>query len=179
MKIVFATDKSLEIPYNSLVAVNLNGLNLHRALLENKDIHDSSFLNTDLRGAFLANSNFSNCDFSEASLITAYLINSIIKNANLQRCKAFGCNFSGADLRNASLNDAEVNGADFSYCRLQGSTMTCKGINMALLQDVVYDDSTIWPQNFDPDKAGCLKVHSFHSSMLFSAVWLLTIVNNK
>lgn len=39
MKILFATGVSLEIPDNSVVDVNLNGIHLHEAILENKDIH--------------------------------------------------------------------------------------------------------------------------------------------
>jgi len=88
-------------------------------------------------------------------------MNANIKNANMQKCRAFGCNFTGADSRSANLNEANVNGANFSRYKLQGSVMTCKDIAMAIFKNATYDDSTIWPKDFDYDKAGCLKVNYF------------------
>ncbi|MDO6433261.1 pentapeptide repeat-containing protein [Flavitalea sp. BT771] len=51
MKIPFATNDFLEVPFTSLAAVSLDGLNLHRVILEGMDMSNSSLISCNLRGA--------------------------------------------------------------------------------------------------------------------------------
>jgi uncharacterized protein YjbI with pentapeptide repeats len=152
MKILFATDDVLEIPYDTLVGVNLSGLNFHRAILENMDFHGSSFANCDLRGAFVANSNLKNCDLSDTILVTAYFMHATLQGAKLHNCRAMFCNFTGGNL-----DEVDILNADFSNCNLCGAVMTCKNIRSAIFKDAVYDKLTVWPSNFDPIAAGCME----------------------
>ncbi|TKC09078.1 pentapeptide repeat-containing protein [Pedobacter frigoris] len=152
MKILFATDEVLEVPYDTLVGVNLNNLGLHRAILEDMDLHDASFIGCDLRGAYLANSNLIRCDLSRTSLMTAFFMHANMKGARLHNCRAMFCNFAGADLDKADVLDA-----DFSDANLCGTIMTCININYAKFTNATYDDLTVWPSNFDPVAAGCVK----------------------
>ena len=151
MKILFATDDVLEVPYDTLVGVNLDNLALHKALLEDMDLHGTSFAGSYLRGAILAKSNLTDCNFSNSSLITAYLMHANLKGANLRDCKAMFCNFISADL-----NEADVQNADFSNCNFKGAVITCRNASQANFVDAVYDSSTVWPDNFDPVVAGCI-----------------------
>lgn len=152
MKILFATDDVLEVPYDSLAGVNLDKVCLHRAILENMDLHATSFVGCDLRGAFLADSNLSRCNLSEASLITSYLMRANLKGAVMRNCRAMFCNFTGA-----SLDEVDVQNADFSNCNLCGAVMTCINISSAKFTNAVYDNLTIWPSKFDPKEFGCIK----------------------
>lgn len=152
MKILFATDDVLEVPYDSLVGVNLDKIGLHRAILESMDLHNTSFVGCDLRGAFLANSNLSRCNLSEASLITSYLMRANLKGAVLRNCRAMFCNFT-----DANLDEVDVQNADFSDCNLCGTVMTCINISSAKFTNAVYDSLTIWPSSFDPNEVGCIK----------------------
>jgi uncharacterized protein YjbI with pentapeptide repeats len=59
MKIQCATDELVEVAVDKLAGSNLDGLGLHRALLEGQDMQDASLVGTDLRGAFLSGANLS------------------------------------------------------------------------------------------------------------------------
>jgi uncharacterized protein YjbI with pentapeptide repeats len=88
--------------------------------------------------------------------------------------------FIGADLSGADLRDANIGGADFTDARLVGATLsgtnavsiladrpTCfRGADLtdarltgARLTGAIYDDRTVFPRDFKPDKAGMV----FHS----------------
>lgn len=156
MKIEFLTDDTLELPFNSLRGVSLDGLNLHRAILENMDLQETTFIKTNLRGALVANSNLDNCNLSDACLITAYFMNSSLTKANLNNCKATGCRFNGANLSKANLTGVDIFAADFSNSNLCGAIMMCERIEFAIFKDAIYSDATIWPIGFDPISAGCV-----------------------
>ena len=49
-----------------------------------------------------------------------------------------------ADLRGCDLREADLRGADFSSATLEGAD----------LRDAKWDDTTRWPQGFDPEAAG-------------------------
>jgi uncharacterized protein YjbI with pentapeptide repeats len=94
--------------------------------------------------AWLPGSNMSKGSFVHATL----------KAANLTGAKLAQADLSGADLRDALLDDADLSGAsleraDLRLTSLKGATLTGADLTGAL-----YDDKTVWPDGFDPDKAG-------------------------
>ena len=159
MKVVCQTGEVVEIPYESLIGVKLDGLFLHRALLENQPMMKTSFIGTDLRGALLCRSDLSDTNFEEASLITAFLMNANLQRASLRKCRAIGCNFNFTDLRNADLDGADVWNASFDHARLQGSRLTCQRIETASFTGAEFDNDTIFLEGFDPKSRGMLKTN--------------------
>ena len=157
MKIICLTDINVEIPFDSLIGVTLDGLNLHRALLEDTDLSNSTLSNIDFRVAFLAQSNFTNCKFYKVSFITAYLMGAKLINVAMKECWARATNFESADLSFANLNGLDVSGANFSNCNLKGTIMKCINIDLAEFTGAVYDGDTVWPDSFNPDNMGCIK----------------------
>jgi uncharacterized protein YjbI with pentapeptide repeats len=156
MKILFATDRSIDIPYTSLRGLNFNEQDLHRIILENLDLTGSSFIRTNLRGAFLAKAILKDCDLSESNLITADLMEANLSNANLQNCKAFFCKMERANIRNGNLKGA--NGANLKEAKLQGANVNCCDIENVNFEGACYDEDTIWPKYFVPENFGCIKV---------------------
>ena len=69
---------------------------------------------------------------------------------------ARSCQFGFADLEGADLSGSDIDGAVFNACQLQGSIMTCLNIERASFTGAIFDDKTIWPDGFDPAKAGCV-----------------------
>ena len=82
-----------------------------------------------------------------------------------------GADLSGADLRFVDLHDSDLRGADlsgadlsFAYLNgalLNGSNLSGAKLRTASLHDItwggaIYDKGTIWPNGFDPVKAGAI-----------------------
>lgn len=138
MKIVFATGNFIEIESNTLRNFIFDNYDFHRVILEELNLSNSSFVHANLRGAFLTKANFSSCNFSNSSLIVSDL--------------------RQAQLVHANLNGANINGANFEMAELQGADMRCSNIETAKFNGAKYDNKTKWPENFSPEKFGCLKV---------------------
>ena len=92
------------------------------------------FLNrADLSKLNLSGANLSGVNLSGANLSGAILSGADLSVANLSRA-----NFSNANLSGASLNQANLSGANLS------------GANLfrAILNGIIYDEKTIWPDGF-------------------------------
>lgn len=121
----------------------LNGLEMPGA-----DLHGASFVYRELRGA----------DFSGANLIGASLQGCDLRAATFARANLSGTVFYKADLRGASLRDATLESTDFHQTRLEGADLTGVDLTKVDLR-ATYDESTIWPQGFDPVPAGAVHVN--------------------
>ena len=86
----------------------------------------------DLNGADLQGINLSGANLREANLFVANLRQANLNGANLEGVDLGGADLHGADLRRANLGGADLRGAK-------------------------YDDSTMWPVNFDPSAAGAVQ----------------------
>jgi tetratricopeptide (TPR) repeat protein len=86
----------------------------------------ANFSGADLPGADLASANLSGADVSETNLVKA-------------------------DLRQADLSSANL-----SEANLTGANLDETDLSKAVLREAVYDETTIWPPDFDPDDAGAL-----------------------
>jgi uncharacterized protein YjbI with pentapeptide repeats len=90
------------------------------------------------RGAVFAGSNLEGSGFSGSDLT-----DSDFSNANLS-----GANLDGADLTGATLRKADLRRATLRFAKLVGAD----------LSEAVYDQATIWPDDFDPAAAGAERI---------------------
>ena len=114
-----------------------------------------------LRGAELSGAYLSGVDLFAANLVAADLRGADLGGANLSTADLSGADLSGANLFGADLSDAELGGADLSGANLRGAEMggaDLKGANLreADLNEVRYDDYTVWPEGFDPGLVGAI-----------------------
>jgi len=156
MELKFVTDRVIKIDSDTLESLSFNDFDLHRVILEELRMDNSTFVNANLRGSFLWKSSFIDCNFKFANLIMADLRESILIRANLSSCKLNNALLDNTDLSNACLENADVSGTSFVNSKMLGANMDCKNIDEANLKGSVFNDQTIWPINFDPLKKGAL-----------------------
>ncbi len=112
------------------------------------DLQDVDFVYRELRGA----------DFGGANLARARLQGCDLRAANFAGADLTGAKFPFADLRGANLRTATLESTSFSQARLEGADFTGSDLSRAEVR-ATYDDSTIWPEGFDPVTAGAVHVH--------------------
>jgi uncharacterized protein YjbI with pentapeptide repeats len=105
-------------------------------------------------------------DFLLAKLLHATLTNARMSGADLGRARLIGANLSGADLSKADLMGANLckanlSGTNLSEARLifsylMGANLGGANLNNADLRGAKYDQTTIWPDGFDPIAAGAI-----------------------
>jgi uncharacterized coiled-coil protein SlyX len=81
-----------------------------------------------------------------------------LSGAGLRGAKLPQAHLQEADLRNADLTGAALPGADLRGAKLQGAILTGADLTNADLKDALYDDRTRWPEGYDPQKGGTLRV---------------------
>lgn len=116
----------------------------------------ADFNHADLYGANLANTNLQGGDFACANLKR-----SLLCDANLA-----GADFSGAYFKHAVLEGANLRGAIFTGANLKGANLERTDMRGALLCGAdlcdasisysVYDETTVWPDNYDPVTRGAI-----------------------
>lgn len=121
----------------------LSGLQMPGANLQ-----DADFVYRELRGA----------DFAGANLARARLQGCDLRAATFEGADLTEARFPMADLRGASLRNATLESTSFSQARLEGADFTGSDLSRADLR-ATYDESTIWPEGFDPVAAGAVHVH--------------------
>lgn len=94
---------------DTLIQINLSGIDLSHADLRNTDLHGSNLRCADLRYADLRGANLCNVDLSNALLCHADLCNANLHGANLSRGDLYWVNLSCADLSCANLTQAVLN----------------------------------------------------------------------
>lgn len=133
-----------------------------------------SFMGAELNKANLSGARLSLCLFNEASLIGANLVNTALIGASFARAKLMRADLHGArltgavlykaDLSSAILERALLDSADLQGAQLIGTSLigaSLIGANLtgavltdAVLQHARYDETTRWPDGFDPRAAG-------------------------
>jgi uncharacterized protein YjbI with pentapeptide repeats len=115
----------------TLVGADLSGLNLDWANLTERELRDANFSHSSLTGANL----------SQADL----------RGANFDHAVLAGTNLWGANMAGASLNETFLAGA-----HLEGADLRQAHLNTSKLKYARYDETTLWPDNFDPQAQGAL-----------------------
>jgi len=87
-----------------------------------------------------------------------------LKGANLSDSYLVGALLGGADLQGADLSRSDLSDADLSGCNLAGAKFTDAivrevrftnaNLSGADFKGATYDGYTLWPEGFDPVKAG-------------------------
>lgn len=123
----------------------------------------SDFVGADLSGANLTGTNLrpqlgSPAEPGQPAIPGA---TTLLQGANL--CHAV---LTAADLRGAYLMNANLTGADLTFARLQGAALNGSDLTDAVmpsdpsyLAGIYYDDSTIWPEGFEPPPSAASDKH--------------------
>ncbi|NMO23183.1 hypothetical protein HPC49_48210 [Pyxidicoccus fallax] len=151
---------------------NLEDANFSRASLRfNPGGPPTKFSKASLDRASMMNADLSLCDFEGASMRAANLDSASLsgsmlrgadlEGANLDEVTANHASFIGAQLKEVMLRNADLTGASFiradlTHAHLHGAILTHAVLTDAVLKGAFYDDTTQWPQGFDPVAAGAL-----------------------
>ncbi len=121
-----------------------------------------SLNHADLRGANLRGADLSGADLSGADLSGADLFGANLLGANLSDADLFGADLFGANLSDANLLGVNLLRADLSVANLSHANLLGADLSGADLRGARYDNRTIFtnvtPSDFDPKKAGMIKV---------------------
>ncbi|MCH9729840.1 MAG: pentapeptide repeat-containing protein [Actinomycetia bacterium] len=130
-------------------AFDLNGMNLAGLELRGANFVEANLGGANLTGIDLRQQNATPVAPGQPAIPTvrtllsgANLCNAVLTGANLQYAFLINANLTGADLTFARLRGAVLNGSDLS-----GATMPAEA---GYLDGIYYDDSTVWPEGFQP-----------------------------
>jgi hypothetical protein len=121
----------------------LNGANLSDANIKNANLSDARLEKVNLSGADLSEANCNGAQFDEADLSKANLTRTNLSWANLNGSNLQGANFDQTNLREAKLYGADLRNADLSRAKLH---------------EALFNETTLWPQGFDPERHGAIQV---------------------
>ncbi|MBC1196802.1 pentapeptide repeat-containing protein [Microcystis aeruginosa BLCCF158] len=113
--------------------LDLQGVDLSLAILPN-----AVLTQTNLRGAILNDANLSGAILYSADLRETWFRQAYLREAYLRQ----------ADLRQANLRQANLTEADLTGADLKGADLT----------GAIYSDGTKWPDGYDPQKSGALRI---------------------
>ena len=131
-------------------------------IFDNMVIRDAHMVDLELEGMSFSRSDLSGSDFSGSDLY-----GSILDETNMSQCKMQGVDFRysyidevsfcGADLRNARFSRDEVGGV----LRLRAVDFTGANLEGADFSDAIYDAATVFPEGFDPEQRGMIKLEDW------------------
>ena len=118
-----------------------------------------------IRDAFLAGTEIEGISFEDATLENGDFTNADLYGANLYGATLESCSFVNADLRwstffEACFHNCDMRGARFGISEIGGPTWVMQvdfsGSNLdgADFTGAVYDDQTVFPEDFDPAQRG-------------------------
>ncbi|PTN11436.1 pentapeptide repeat-containing protein [Nitrosomonas aestuarii] len=130
---------------------------LKAGMVDAKELNGLSMPGEDLTGATFGYKQMRGCDFSNGTLIKARFQGcdmraTIFSNSNLENSV-----FLESDLRGVDFSGANLKGADFHKARLEGAILTNAVLDDADIR-ATFDNSTIWPDAFDPAKNGAVNM---------------------
>ena len=150
--IKFKTNEKEEFDLDSLDMVNFDESQFHTAIFSGLSLYKTSFIKANLRSAELSRCYLDRAVFVEALLMNANLTYSVLTGADFSYSKLSGACFFKADVRNANFIHADLFGAKFNDADLRGTDFSdALRIDSASFDNALYDDKTIWPENFSTD----------------------------
>lgn len=136
-----------------LVEIDLSGENLSGV----------DFTKANLSSADLEQGNLENASLQRANLDNVNLYRAHMKNANLRRASMKNTNLYKPTLTNADLSEVDLkvakvdfDGAYLDYAKLYDADLSNIDLSRTILVGAEYSNSTIWPDGFDPKKAGAI-----------------------
>lgn len=129
-----------------LYPVEIDGSFLAEVDLEEADlswarISNSTFWATDLPQN-ISHANLKGITLKSARLINVHFLNPNLQNANFEDANLFDVRFAGAELKEANFNRCHLFSVSFEEANLESAT----------LERAVYDELTIFPNDFGPDE---------------------------
>ena len=152
---------------------NLAFATLNRAILKGANLRDAKLSFTTCTETNLSTADLNNSDLSSANLTRTNLSNTNLSNANLYDVMSDGANLSGANLSGAKLDyakfyNANFSGANFSGAKLDyvkfynvdlsGANLENVNLSETIFNKTEYDDSTKFPEGFDPNSKGMINL---------------------
>lgn len=141
---------------------------LDRARLDGADLggaacQDATFVQSSLRGTFLERAVLYRADLSGAVLDDARLQGAQLDNANLTDARLVRADLRAASLIEAQLTHGQFGGADLTGADLTRAELRSANLETAILEnttldDARYDETTTWPEGFDPVVHGAILV---------------------
>ncbi len=104
--------------------------------------------NYDYTGAWLPGSNMEGVSLKFANLTGANLTNANLKNANMTGAVLYNALLDNSDFTNANLYGADLRWTRLTGAKFEGATLT----------NAIYDNTTAWPDGFDPEKYGAFLI---------------------
>ncbi len=120
---------------------NLTGANLIGASLSMASLNGAYLFGADLTGATLVGADLTEANLEWSTLKGADLDHAVLRGSQLTRANLAGADLSKADLTEANLCGANLKGAEIAAVSLSGA---------------VADMNTVWPDGFNPSKAGVM-----------------------
>ena len=159
---------------------NFAGAKFFQTEMKGARMFGSNFYKSELADVKLATANLQGCNFFSADLTGADLeraglygsnfTGAILKNASLQGAALREANLSRADLEGANLEDADLWGANLSRAYLSGANLKaanleCAFLENTILENIVWDELTVWPEGFTPDSGTTEKEENLFMGM--------------
>ncbi len=124
----------------NLIGTNLSGVNFENARLDG----------VNLNGLNLKGLNFSGAELTGANLKDANLTGANLTDATLHKVNLIGTNLSGANLRGAILAKANISNTNLENANLQNANLAYTNLQDAKLQGALYNEETVFPDDFNP-----------------------------
>src|ERR1035441_597145 len=131
---------------------------LRAGLIREKKMTGLIMKDSDLRGMELCFRDLNGADFSGSTISGGALQRSKLQGANFEKAVLSDCRFPDSDLRAANLREANLKNLYAPQARFEGADLTGAVLGKPDLQRATFDDNTKWPQGFDPEKHGAVKI---------------------
>jgi hypothetical protein len=151
--------QGIELPEINLTGANFKGANLtdcnfQKACLNGVNFSEALLIETDFDGASLIEANLSGANLANASLNESKLMRALFTNGAYLK----NAYLISAFLNNARLTDAILDKANLMGAYLNGASLKKTSFGQALLIGCYYNSKTEFDRDFDPIKAGMLKI---------------------
>ncbi len=161
----------------NLQQANLSWANLSLVILNQSDLSQATLIEADLTGAELRNAILSFANAQKVNLSGAYVVGSDLEGIDLSLANLYGSYFPDSNLRQSYLESANLRrsifqGANLERARLKGADLRQTDLREANLigadlretnieetfwEGAIYDQTTLFPVNFDPEQFGLVK----------------------
>jgi uncharacterized protein YjbI with pentapeptide repeats len=151
-------------PDNIELFVCLGGADLREANLTSANLSFVDFTGANLNGANLSNANlkraqFDHANLSEVNLSGANLEIAWLQYTNLRKANLSGANLDCAHLDSAKLDGVILRGAILTQVNLSDTDLRNTDLRDVNMERVYYNDSTQWPDGFDPVASGAILIY--------------------
>jgi uncharacterized protein YjbI with pentapeptide repeats len=154
-------DHRLQLDHVDLRGLDLSGANLEFANLSGANLEAADLDKSNLRTAWLTDACLKGASLNQATLDWADLTDACLEHAELGHTSLVGAFWGGANFEDADMLGANLKGALLSDTRFRGASMDGAQFQdtnpeHAQLSGAAANETTVWPEGFDPDDAGII-----------------------